>query len=288
MWLIRIGEAQVSRTRYPLLLCIAAACCGPQVTGPAKEFVEPAIYASAICDAMDACGCLSVFASQDECEREYRDRLLRLMESGLEFDDECFEEVMGSPEFRECSSSEDGDELPRCTVLQGTKREGEACTHYVKYVPPFFVDECEGESSCGYGRCRPSGYLPPYSSEGDSCFVDDAIGQCRTPIGETRLHCGRDEICYEAPLLGESCKDVAACTMFEASGYYCHGLGANGVGVCTASEGLGDACDPRDVNACFSESGLEWCDPSGTCVEVESVPRVCVYTQDPFRFLPRG
>jgi hypothetical protein len=266
-----------------ILCCVAATACGPRIEEPAAEPAEPSMYAAALCGAIEDCECTSVFSSRGECEAELRARFLSLMESGLKLDEACFERVMEGPELERCASMEDPEyEQTGCTVLKGTKREGEACSGHLQYVPPFFAEECGGELRCRNGRCRLEDD-PVNATEGSPCFLDEG-GRC---LSATDLYCGGDELCHVAPAPGETCDRTTACRLVGSQLYYCKGLGTAELGVCTAASALGEPCDPRDVNACVSlEGGLEWCDRSGICVESATAPRVCLYTQDPFRFVP--
>lgn len=275
----------VRRRLIPMF--VAAIACGPRIEEPAADPVEPGIYAAALCGAIEDCECTSVFSSRSECESEFRARFLSLMESGLKLDEACFERVMEGPELERCATKEDPEYQPgaACTVLKGTKREGEACSGHVQYVPPFVAQECEGELTCSYGRCRRQDE-PVYASEGSPCFLGEG-GRCIGSASSPDLYCGSDELCHVAPAPGEACDRTTACGLVESQLYYCQGLGTNESGVCTAASSLGEPCDPRDVNACFSlEGAVEWCDPSGICVGTATVPRVCIYTRDPFRFVP--
>jgi len=170
--------------RRLILYCLAAASCGPRVEEPREDPVEPGIYAAALCGAIEDCDCTSVFSSQGECENEFRARFLSLMESGPKLDEACFERVVEGPELGRCASKEDPEyEQTGCTVLEGTKREGEACSGHQQYVPPFYVEECEGGLKCSRGRCRLEDELV-YASEGLPCFLGEGKvrGQGEPPI----------------------------------------------------------------------------------------------------------
>lgn len=268
-----------------ILCCLAATSCGPRIEKPGEEPTEPGIYAAALCGAIEDCDCTSVFSSRDECESEFGARFLSLMESGLRLDEACFERVMEGSELGRCASKEDPEYEPTgCTVLKGNKREGEACSGHERYVPPFYVKECEGDLKCSYGRCRLEDE-PVYASEGLPCFLGEG-GKCVGRAG-LQFYCGWDELCHVVPAPGEACDRTTACGVIEGQIYYCQGLGTGELGVCTVASSLGEPCDPRDVNACASlDGGVEWCDRSGICIESATVPQVCIHTQDPFRFVP--
>jgi hypothetical protein len=193
------------------ILCLSfslLSACGPEGAEPHEDRDEPDQYATATCEAADRCGCYNPFPSRETCEDVYSGRLAALLDSGLDFDDDCFNDGIESAAVETCATTAQTPPM-ECTVLQGHKSKGAACTEWHRHVPPFIVDECEGDLVCQYGTCLLPEESPPTVAEGASCSLHDGSVCPSHPYGS--LFCGGDGICHATSPLGAACTSPDGC-----------------------------------------------------------------------------
>lgn len=271
---LEIGSLRVAVATISLL-----GACGPSADPPPND--AAARYGSAICSALESCGCYSEYSELPDCEVEYEERMTVFLEADLAFDGECFESVIESATLDECQLASKVQFLD-CTLFRARKGEGEACAAHYGEVPPFGVDECDDDLICRAGYCRmPEDVLPP-AMLGDPCDPTDIAVAC-PPGPNGPLDCGADGRCRAEAGLGETCLGPRACDSSENT-LHCQGFGREGVGTCRPKGRLGDACDAADHSPC------EW-DPvtrgnycsaeTGVCVP--DAPRVCVIPRQTYR-----
>lgn len=254
--------------------------CGPTVD-VAEDGPEPArVYAEAMCEAAERCGCFERFESRGACEDEFSGRIESLLSRDLGFDEACFERLL--PGISDCDGSA---VVETCTLFSREGKAGEECHGFLGFVSPFAVRECEDGLVCGWGTCSaPDDRAPPVAAGADCTPVDGL--SCPWAGIEPQLFCHPDAgECRVTPERGEACETANACEQNAVPHAYCQGL-AQGPGVCATRRGIGESCDPGDVGPCEGEEGaLAWCDPaSRTCVPSEEMPRVCLYLETKDRF----
>lgn len=264
-----------ARARWLAALVVG---CGPSLDPSDPSRDEPARYARALCEALQACECYSPYPSEVECEEEYRGRLDSLMDLDAEFDDGCFDSVLGSDELQNCEMASDAPFAVQCTVLQGGKVAGAACDHHFGTVPPFGVDECAGDLVCRGGQCGDADDVLPPSTDGSACSFDEFGTRCPS-APNVYLFCSEDGVCRSQVEPGAACGSADACKSMDLPGYYCAGLGTTGVGTCQPRLGLGEVCAPEDWDACayvvdVDEAG--WCDFETRACTAD-LPKVCGY-----------
>jgi hypothetical protein len=258
------------------LIVLTLGGCGPEpIEPPVVETPEARKFAKAFCGARQTCGCADArFASPDECERDMAKAFDTAMQKqGLTLVSDCLTSFLASDVMTECPE-EPWLSQETCTVLRGTKSEGEPCEVWPE-LTPLTVNECTEGLSCRRGLCQSgSGSPPPTLQLGDPC---SSRGGCGTPD----LYCSVDGHCHPTKALGDSCDDYIACDVVTG---FCNGLGSGGLGTCTARAEIGDPCSPKDWGSCDSPNFPEefiWCDPeSSTCIS--GYPAICRRTHAAF------
>lgn len=248
-----------------LWVSLGAVACGPSTSAkPTGD--EGARYARAVCDAVDECGCTQRFASRGSCLMEMEARFAAGLAIAQKLDLTCLDMLVAENEFDVCGPGEQvAPMFQSCTLMRGTKTEGDACLSRPLLVPPFLVSTCEEGLACIFGGCVPSSPGPPEdAAEGDVCDTRAAL-QCGT------LYCGYDDQCHPLVEFGEACDHPRACVGGAIGETYCKGIGSASEGTCVGIETVGGACDALDPLPC---SVLNWCDPElSECVD--EGPFVC-------------
>lgn len=252
--------------------------CGPSVDDPDVEREEPRRYAEAVCEALDACGCYTTYASRDECEQEYIARLAPLLDLGLAYDSSCFEQVLGSDAVNECELESVSPFATQCVLLEGDTGAGGECRQYYGVVPPFQVDVCAGDLVCRGGRCREPDEPLPAATDGSPCETDEIGALCPSAL-EEHLYCSEEGVCRTQVEPGSACVSPFQCRSTDLPGYYCEGLGDDGVGSCQPKKLTGEPCAPGDIGACAYDADQKvtgWCDAQ-TSACVTDFPAICTY-----------
>lgn len=270
---------------------IAGVACGPTINDDPPELPseEGRRYASAMCKALETCGCAQWHDSSDACETEYRSRFDRLLESGFRVDPECFEAWIDDAATDPCNEQHDASgELDSCRPLRGRKGKGASCEAYLELVP-LGVDECNDGLVCRNAQCvdaPPTDGTPLVElAENEPCGPT-YDGVCR---GAVDLYCDlRDGVCRRTVPNGAECLDSSSCASCTATAderAYCSRPGPGERGVCDRVPGLGEPCDPMDALACGGCGDTALCDhATETCVEGR-VSLLCaqVYSAAPTR-----
>ena len=252
--------------------------CGPSSEPPPDDAAPR--YAAAICDAIASCDCYFPYETDDDCENDYSERMSKLLTSELTFDEECFEDTLVSETLTSCLLAVEFPYLQDCDVLRGSKQRGEACHGYFGEVPPFGVDECEGDLVCRAGFCRGMEDVLPRLEVGDPCDPTEFAPFCQSdPSDNVNLYCAINGSCQSQVSVGSTCDAPSACDDADGSDLYCEGFGAGGEGVCSPERALGEPCDPADFGPCVMDpdsDGGVWCSAvEGVCVR--DPPRVCSF-----------
>lgn len=261
-----------------LVAGFAGGGCGP-IRGP-DDGDEAERYADAMCGAIDACGCQPRYGDADACRETLGDAFSRSHASGLAIDHDCFDAVLSSAGFGDCSETTHWPLAWNCAVLHGRKGEGASCDATAeRAVPPFRADECGLGLRCAQGRCvdldDPLRLPEPAKALGDPCEASAPAG-C-FGVG---LVCSAQGRCELAPALGEACTTNHGCLSGSVAVHgpnaYCQGLGSADVGVCAVTLAAGSPCDPADNFACDGEpTYFGWCDPSTSTCRTRA-PAVCL------------
>lgn len=283
--------------RLPLLLVLGGlpfvACnCDQKVATPVPEDAAGR-YAEVVCDAAARCGCIdeAFDGDLDQCLHERVERFEAIQAwPGVEFDPECFEEVLAWLEASECAGVEEWrDAFPptarRCRVFRGTLDAGRKCAPAlyelggdVQGLDPdsggLTGGPCRIGTHCYAGQCV-SVSSQPTASEGEPCNL--ALGvRC---IGEEGYYCSTEGICRNRAAVGEPCDTPWGCEGFGIT-TYCSGLsvGSEVAGTCTSKIEPGQPCDPREAdNPCAG--AFAYCNSGGVCVE--DWPAACYMVADP-------
>jgi hypothetical protein len=252
--------------------------CGPSVGPTPVEGDEPQRYGEAVCAALAECQCYSPHSSRVACEDEYASRLAALMELNADFDGECFEQVLKSAELLECQVASDAPFAVQCTLIQGESGAGDACSGHFGVIPPFEVDECQGDLVCRGGACRSPDDVLPLSVDGSPCDYTEFGTRCPSSP-DVYLYCSTEGACRPQAEPGSACSSPDGCKFVDLPGYYCAGLEASGEGSCQQRVDIGEACAPADVDVCAYAGDLDeagWCDfQLEVCVA--DLPKVCGY-----------
>jgi hypothetical protein len=271
--------------RARLLLIFTCVGCGPETGNPPPEPSEEGLrYASALCGAIEGCGCAHWFPSHGACESRYSTYFDEALHSGLTLIPGCldeFEEIMAA-----CPSTfDDLIELtsPMCVVgLRGGKAEGEPCTRRLHQVPLLQAEECEEGLMCKqYTRtCREIGDWgfppnnPPERTAGDTCDPSDPW-MCHNR--DVHLYCAMDGRCREVTPLGDPCELDRQCQApYRGMGEpynYCKGARSGNPTVCTERAEPGEPCDPQEWDSC---AWGHWCSISEERCVSESQPPICL------------
>ena len=258
---------------------LGCGACGPAVDDgsppelPSKEGQQ---YASALCEAMEACGCAQPFDSQEACEAEHHARFDKLLEAGFEVAPECFESWLDHMRDDPCREQSDpsGSAFP-CAPLRGSKNMGADCGAHLELLVG--VDECSEGSTCLDGLCAetpPTNQVPwKELAEGEPCGPT-YVGFCR--MGD--LYCDPvDRVCRERVPLGSECfaGGCEQCSEEGAQALYCAGATTTTPGTCEALPSIGESCDPQRLTWCGGCGRPGWCEPtSSACVEGRA-PLLC-------------
>lgn len=272
----RTDRERASATLVAATLMVAA--CGPSSDPPPEDAASR--YGAAVCAALASCECYFEYETAAACEVEYSRRMSELLENELTFDEECFEEVLTSDTLVECAPASDFPYPQDCDLLTGSKRMGEACAGYFGEVPPFGVDECEGDLVCRAGYCRGTEDVLPRLEVGDACDPTEFAPFCQSdPTDSINLYCASGGSCQAQVGAGSACDAPSACDYLDATDIYCAGFGVAGEGVCSPRSALGEPCDPADHSPCASDPDSEggvWCSATER-VCVSDGPRACSF-----------
>ena len=247
--------------------------CEPKVEDPIPEDAAER-YARTVCEAYERCGCVGEgyeAYSVDECLSQSEATFHRVAGwPGMEFDLECFEQVLEELPQDECAA--EGPALS-CLVFTGGREHGATCTpHWDDWrsASPGLLaaGQCEGGLDCRTGTCGASQY--PLVPQGEPCHLELGVA-C-----EQGTYCGPDGICHPRATVGEPCDTPGACQVGE----FCEGLtqpGA-GAGTCRARRAEGSSCDPEEIESCEYPG---FCSSDGRCES--HWPGVCFYGLTPPR-----
>lgn len=264
----------MSAARNILVLALAGVggACGPDDLGDVAGR-----YADAVCRGISTCGCANPFSDDNACAQEFSDRFGSLVDEGLTLDRECYRKVIDRAKLDDCSAVDAAPEETRCTVLRGSKKQGDPCIELWAELPPFNAEECGAGLICYDGRCAPKGSTGPYLAEGDAC-VSEQAASCHV----SHLYCHESGVCRARPRLGEGCDSPFACALDDGAGslLYCRGWSPASNGTCTTQAAMGEPCEPTDWFACTDGTARGWCEPTQR-VCVEDGPAVCLATEFP-------
>lgn len=257
-----IGTKSATAALAAATLTVVA--CGPSSDPPPEDAASR--YGADICTALASCACYFPYESTEACEVEYSQRMSELLENEMTFDEGCFEDALASGTLDACAPVSEFPYLQDCELLRGSKKRGDACTGYFGEIPPFGVDECEGDLVCRAGYCRGTEDILPRLEVGDACDPTEFAPFCQSdPTDDVNLYCATGGSCQAQVSAGRPCDAPSACDWLDAADLYCAGYGAAGEGVCTPRSALGDPCDPADHAPCAIDPGSDggvWCSAS--------------------------
>lgn len=249
-------SASIEFILLALLTLSGCESCNDRTLPPTHED-DAKRFARAACMAEVNCGC-GLYGSIEECETDLTAKFEYALSSGATVDEDCFEQYLESDVFQGCPPLPlTPDAVPECVALVGSAAQGDPCLPS-SLLTMLRHQGCQAGLSCSLtGICGDS----QPKQAGELCDPDFALS-C-----DLDLYCNGAGTCVPRLSEGQNCSEALACEL----GLFCHGL-VDGSGICTAQLGLGESCEPTELDSC---GGPLDCHPA-TLQCSDMVPFVCV------------